>query len=261
MKRWLLSLLLIVVVCLPGNGRAQAQSTRTHLVQPGDTWTALAWRYGLDEQTLRSAYPHPNRQRQPVIGSTLSLPDTGQEFTGRIVRLNDGGLLATAVTYNRSPWQIAQLNGLSHPFTPLLYRPLFLPGGTEPVRELPVDFTSLELSHLTPQPGWALAFRGQTDQPATFTAHLDEMPFDCFGNGRNQVALIGIDDFYKIRQPELAIQPTDQPLWSQPWQFVAGQWTYNQITYTGAAAAIDQETIQAERARLFELWSIKSQCR
>jgi hypothetical protein len=223
----------------------------------------LAWRYGIDQETLQSAYAHPNRQRQPVIGSTLLLPDMGQDFTGRILRLDEGGLLATAastslsagVTDNLSPGQIAQLNGLPHPYTPTLYRPLFIPGGTEPVRELPAGFTSLELSHTTPQPGWGLAFRGLTGQPVTVTAWLDGMAFDCFGNGRHQIGLTGVDDFYEIRQPELAIQPVGQPLWSQPWQFVDGDWTYNQITLTGTAAAITQEQIAAERARLFELWS------
>lgn len=255
MKRWSLFLLLVSIVFGPGNGRLHAQSTRTHLVQPGDTWTALAWRYGLEQETLQRAYAHPNRQRQPVIGTTLLLPDTGQDFTGRILRLNEGGLLATAVTSNLAPWQIAQLNGLPHPYTPTLYRPLFIPGGTEPVRELPAGFDSLELSHTTPQPGWGLAFRGLTGQPITITARLDGMAFDSFGNGRHQVGLIGIDDFYKIRQPELAIQPEGQPLWSQPWQFVNGDWTFNQLTLTGAAAAITQEQIAAERAMLFELWS------
>jgi murein DD-endopeptidase MepM/ murein hydrolase activator NlpD len=255
MKRWFLLLLLIVVVLLPGNGRSHAQSTRTHLVQPGDTWPALAWRYSTPQETLQSAYAHPNRQRQPTIGTTLLLPDTGQEFTGQIVRVNEGGLLATAVIHNASPWQIAQLNGLPHPYRPPLYRPLFIPGGTGPPRELPVGFTSLELSHTMPQPGWGLAFRGLTGQPITITAQLDEMMFESFGNGRHQIGLIGIDDFYKIRQPELAIQPAGRPLWSQPWLFVDGNWTFNQITLTGQAAAITQEQIAAERARLFELWS------
>ncbi len=232
-----------------------AQSTRTHPVQPGDTWLALAWRYGIAEETLRSAYAHPNQQRQPTIGTTLLLPDTGQEFTGQILRLNEGGLLATAVAHNQSPWQLAQLNGLPHPYTPTLYRPLFFPGGTEPPRELPVGFTNLELSHTIPQPGWGLALRGLTSQPTTFTARLDGMPFDSFSNGRHQVALIGINDFYEVGQPELTIQPEDQPLWSQPWLFVNGDWTYNQITLTGEAAAITQEQIAVERARLAEIWS------
>lgn len=254
MRRWVLLLILIVGVLLGGNGRTHAQSTRAHLVTPGDTWLALSWRYGIAQKTLRSAYAHPNPQRQPAIGSTLLLPDTGKEFTGQILRVDEGGLLATAVTHNISPWQLAQLNGLPHPYTPILYRPLFIPGGTAPPRELPVGFTSLEMSHTTPQPGWGLAFRGQTSQPITITAQLDGMAFDCFGNGRNQIALIGIDDFYANRQPTLTIQPTGQPAWSQPWLFVDGSWTYNQITLTGEAAAITQEQIAAERARLFEIW-------
>ena len=257
MKRWSLLLLFIVAALLLVNGRSHAQSeaTQQHLVQPGDTWIALSWRYGIDQQTLPTAYPHPNRQRQPVIGTTLVLPDTGREFTGQLLRLNEGGLLATAVAHNVSPWQLARLNDLPHPYHPTLYRPLFIPGGTEPPRELPVGFTSLELSPVTPQPGWALAFRGQTSQPITVTAQLDGMAFDSFSNGRFLVSLLGIDDFYAGRQPELTIQPAGQPLWSQPWQFGDGQWTYNQITYTGAAAAVTQEQIAAERARLFELWS------
>ena len=150
MRRCFLALLLVVMMLLAGNGRVQAQAGYTHLIQPGDTWPALAWRYGIELDTLHSIYPHPNRQRQPVIGSTLHLPDAGQAATGRILRLNDGGLLATAVTHNRSPWQIARFNGLSHPYTPLLYRPLFMPGGSEPPRELPVGFTSVHPSRFLP---------------------------------------------------------------------------------------------------------------
>ncbi len=255
MKRWFLFLPLITSILLFGNGRLQAQTTHQRLVRPGDTWVALSWRYGLSQETLRAAYPHPNLQNQPVIGSVLTLPDTGREFTGRILRLNEGGLLATAVRHQSSPWQLALLNGLPHPYAPTLYRPLFIPGGTEPPHEMPVGFETLELSQLTPQPGQALAFRAVTSQPTAVAASLDGMMFDSFENGRYLVGLIGIDDFYTNRQPELAIQPEGQPLWSQPWQFIDGDWTYNQITYTGAAAAVTQEQIIAERARLTEIWS------
>ncbi len=259
-SRLLFGLLAVGLFVFSTNGRshAQSQATQQHLVQPGDTWIALSWRYGISQETIRAAYPHPNRQRQPVIGTTLPLPDKGRELTGQLLRLSEGGLLATAVSHNISPWQLARINGLPHPYRPTLYRPLFIPGGTEPPRELPVGFTNLELSHITPQPGWALAFRGQTTQPMTITAQLDGMAFASFGNGRFHVSLIGIDNFYANRQPTLTIQPANQPLWAQPWQFVDGQWSYNQITLTGQAAAITQEQIAAERERLFALWSIKS---
>ncbi|MCP4428073.1 MAG: LysM peptidoglycan-binding domain-containing M23 family metallopeptidase [Chloroflexi bacterium] len=260
MKRWFFLLLPLIIIFLTPNGRlhAQSSSTQQHLVQPGDTWQALSRRYGISQDVLRAAYPHPNLQSQPVIGNVLQLPDTGREFTGRLLRLNEGGLLATAVLRQTSPWQLATLNGLPHPYRPTLYSPLFIPGGTEPPRELPVGFETLELSQLTPQPGQALAFRAMTSQPISITAQLDGMMFASFGNGRHHVSLIGIDDFYHGRQPELTIQPSNQPLWSQPWRFVDGDWTYNQITLTGTAAAITQEQIREEHARLSELWSQKT---
>ncbi len=257
MKRWFLLPLLLIIGLTFVNGRIHAQSTGTqqHLIQPGDTWVALSWRYGIPQEALQNSYKHPNQQRQPTIGSTLLLPDTGREYTGQIVRVNEGGLLATAVSHQTSPWKIAAINGLRHPYRPTFYQPLFIPGGTEPPRDLPIGFETLELSHLTPQPGRGIGFRGITTHPISVTARLDGMMFDSFGNGRYHVSLIGIDDFYANRQPELTIQPDGHPLWSQPWLFVDGSWTYNEITLTGSAAAITREQIQAERARLFEIWS------
>ncbi|NJN55435.1 MAG: M23 family metallopeptidase [Anaerolineae bacterium] len=50
-----------------------------------------------------------------------------------------------------------------------------------------------------------------------------------------------------------------QPLWSQPWQFTDPDlWQYQEITLTGAAAEIDQESIRLERERLFAIWEQSS---
>jgi murein DD-endopeptidase MepM/ murein hydrolase activator NlpD len=35
-----------------------------------------------------------------------------------------------------------------------------------------------------------------------------------------------------------------------------GEWIFQQLTLTGSAAAIDQESIAQERARLFEIWDV-----
>jgi murein DD-endopeptidase MepM/ murein hydrolase activator NlpD len=45
-----------------------------------------------------------------------------------------------------------------------------------------------------------------------------------------------------------------RPLWTQPWLVTPGQWTFEQITYTGQAATIDAETIRQERERLAAIW-------
>lgn len=106
---------LLLGLWLRPQAAAQGQATAvspTHLVMPGDTWTALAYRYGQDVQAVN---PHPNRQRQPTIGREIALPANSTEQMGALVRSDEGGLLATAVRQNRSPWTIALQNGLASP--------------------------------------------------------------------------------------------------------------------------------------------------
>lgn len=239
------------------NTNRQVQNTRQHLIQPGDTWAALAWRYDLSQVQVETANRHMNRQRQPAIGSVVALPDTGVDRSGTLVRPS-GGLLATAVRHHVSPWSAAMRNDLASPYRPLLHQPLFLEGGSQPPQDLPPDFQSLELSHNPAQPGEALAFRAQTSRPLSVTATLDTLPFNTFGNGRSLVGLVGTGAFFGAGEPELTIQttrPSLSPLWVQPWRFVDKAWEYQQLTLTGEAAEIDQESIRQERERLFQIWA------
>lgn len=255
-RRVLVLFLTLLLTGVMSSGRLVAQETAViqHTILPGDTWDALTWRFGLEESDL-AAYRSPNRQREPVIGTVLLLPDRGVNRAGQLLRLNDGGLLATAVTHNLSPWAIALQNGLPHPYLPLAYQPLFLPGTGAP-RDLPIGFTDLEFSAIPARPGQALALRGQTTQPFTATVKLNGQLFDSFSNGRAHIALGGTYNFYGPGQPELSIQPPHAPGWSQPWQFVDDQWDFEQITLTGSAAQITQEQITAERERLFAIWNV-----
>lgn len=252
--RQITTLLIFLLMGMVGTGRLAAQETAvfTHTVLPGDTWEALAWRYGLAESDL-AVYRTINRQRQPVIGAVLLLPDRGISRNGTLLRRGDGGLLATAVAHNLSPWGIARQNGLPHPYLPLAYQPLFLPGDSPP-RDLPIGFTNLELSAIPARPGQAVALRGEITSPFTATVKLNGQQFDSFSNGRYHISLGATYNFFGSGQPELAIQPPDTPGWSQPWQFVDDQWDYEQITLTGGAAQITQAQIEAERERLFLIW-------
>jgi murein DD-endopeptidase MepM/ murein hydrolase activator NlpD len=259
-----LILVLLWVACWWPPVRVGAEMEGQHLAQPGDTWEALAWRYGRDPEQLRAANPHPNRQRQPAIGRVVRLPvataATVAPVMGVIRRANNGGLLATAVAANRSPWYLALLNddpglGPATPYRPLLYRPLFVPGGSEPVREWPVGFHSLELSAIPAHAGKALALRAQTEGIVSATAVLNDQPFTSFAVPNHLVSLGGVGAFYPTGDHELLITPAGQPAWAQPWAMVEREWSYQQLTLTGAAAAIDAASIAAERARLFALWS------
>lgn len=251
-KRLLLWLLLGSLSLIPSPTHAQANIQ--HQIQPGDTWQALAWRYGLNAADLQAAYGHPNQQRQLPIGATLILPPPAFERTGQIKRPFSSPF-QTAIEHGLSPWQLALQNGLTHPYRPLLHAPLFVPDKTSTLRELPPHFTQLELSHIPAIPGKAIALRGIMDSQMPIRTLLAERPFDTFQNNHHVVALGATGAFYGPGEPDLAIIVAEAPLWSQPWRFVDDTWTFQQITLTGSAAQIDQASIQQERERLFGLWA------
>ncbi|MCP4415230.1 MAG: M23 family metallopeptidase, partial [Chloroflexi bacterium] len=92
-----------------------------------------------------------------------------------------------------------------------------------------------------------------------FTAVLGDNEMDVFGNGRFAVGLTGTGAFFGTQQPSLTIEVADAPLWQQPWQFVdADSWIYQQMTLTGTAAQIDQQSIEEERERLDAIWQQNS---
>lgn len=237
---------------------AQAPAERTHIILPGDSWAALALRYRLAQEELRRANPHMNQQRQPAIGSLITLPTQQEAVEGLLFRPHAGGLLQFAARYGRSHWSLAIRNGIRSPFLPPNGQPVLLPLASEMPRDLPPGFSSFELSQLVAQPGMALAYRGFASGDHVAGVTLNGQPFSSFGNGPFRVGVIGTGAFFGPGEPDLAVSAPGEPLWSQPWRFQEGQWSFQQITLTGAAAAIDQESIAEERARLFDLWSLET---
>lgn len=232
------------------------QTLRIHRAAVGDTWTALAVRYQTTVPALQAENRHINQQRQPTIDSTLHIPGGAAERQGTLTR-PFGTLLKTAVQHNTNPWQLALQNGLTSPYQPTLYQPVFIPGGDQPPTDLPIGFETLELSQLVAQPGQAVAIRGLRSNDEPVTAVLGSNEMDSFSNGRHFVALSGTGAFLGSAQPELSLQAGDTPLWSQPWSFRdPNAWQYQQLTLTGAAAQIDQASIEAERERLFAIWEL-----
>jgi murein DD-endopeptidase MepM/ murein hydrolase activator NlpD len=227
------------------------------VIQPGDTWPALAFRYGVEEEVLREANPHMNVRRQPAIGDTLAIPGDGAERSGRLIRTNDGGLVQVAAHHLISPWAIAGLNGLSSPYRPTFYRPLFAPGGGE-IRDLPPGIDRLELSQVPAAPGVGLGLRGalsnESVEPEMINARLDGLPVSFVQVENLFAGVVGTGAFYVGGEPELMIRVGDEPVWFQPWAFTKREWEYQELTLTGEAAQIDQQARDEERARLRELW-------
>lgn len=251
-------LLLAVFIAVSAHGQriyAQDDSPqRQHLVEPGDTWLALSWRYGADTAALRAANLHVNSQRQPTIGTEINIPGEGQEVAGTLITSDHGGLLQMAAEHGTSPWRLSHINGTTTPYRPLLYDTIFVPGGTFPPRQFPYGFQSLELSHPRARPGEALAMRAILDEEGSVSAFLSDVPVALFREEQNLVGLLGTGAFYPPGEHELRIVSGRGPLWSQPWKMDPGEWTSESITLTGEAAAIDQDAIRLERERLDEIW-------
>lgn len=232
----------------------------THLVQPGETWVALGYRYGVAPAELRALNPHLNQQREPVMGKLIDLPPTAVSRSGHLVRGWAGGLLSEAAVRGVNPWVWAVQNGRPHPHQPWLYDALWLPAPDAEPRDWPIGLEGVELSLLPAYPGeglaWRATFKGRTELAGqtslgTAVGTLLSNP----DHGR-VVGLLATGAFYRPGEPELSIMLDGQPGWSQPWWMAADkEWTFNDLTLTGEAAQIDQAAIDAERARLFELWA------
>ncbi|WP_420628122.1 peptidoglycan DD-metalloendopeptidase family protein [Candidatus Leptofilum sp.] len=259
MKRGLILSILAFVLLGLMTQRTTAQTVSSRLlVQPGDSWAALAVRFQVNAATLRQLNPHINPTRQPTIGTELILPETAVEQSGHFLR-QQGGLLATAVAHNISPWLIAIRNNRPSPHHPAPYQPIFVSALNITPRELPIGFSTLELSQLVGIPGQAIGFRAEMVEQQTVTAVLDNNALDVFANGRYLVGLTGTGAFFGTQQPELTIQVGNAPPWRQPWQFRdPDAWEYQQLTLTGTAAQIDQQFIAEERERLFAIWEQNS---
>ncbi len=227
--------------------------TTAQIVALGDTWPALAWRFDTAPQDLIAANGTINPHRQPAIGSTIFVPDSTPR-NGRLIHPFAGGALELAARYGRNPWTIALQNNLAHPYSPLLYRQLFLPGGRQPPRELPPGLEELALAPAPITPGSALALRARAggETPPRFS--LENEPLIVTQQpGHTFIALGATGAFYAAGQHLLNIRVGDNPLWEQPLTFSVRDWTWEQVTFNNTAV-LDPEAIRLERERLQELW-------
>lgn len=247
--------LLFLTIVKPAVAQEEPPFTN-HLVQPGDTWSALAWRFSTEESVIRTANFHINTQRQPTIGNQIIIPNsTGVEKTGKLLNVNDGGLIQQAIIHQTGIWSLSLLNAHPHPYRPLLYRPLFIPVGEDPPKQFPKGFLSLELSSIPAQPGQGLAIRALLEEELLVDASFSHIPVKTFVKDNRLIGLFGTGAFFDFGDHELSLHPENSPLWTQPWKMVPGEWTFEEITLTGEAAAIDAESIRQERERLTAIWN------
>lgn len=244
---------------------ARAQDAATHDVAPGDTWAALAYRYGVAPDALWAANDVINVGREPIIGATIRIPRPGGgamgegERNGALIRPIHRSRLLTALRHTLPPVDLEMANPPGD--APLLHPDiaLFVAHGSALPRDLPPTFTTLDLSRVPAVPGQALAFRAALTQPAVVSTTLDAplfgpLPFETLVDPPHAVGVRGTGAFFATGPHELTIHVAGHAPWSQPWLMADGAWTYEEVNFTGAAAAIDAQAIADERIRLFGVW-------
>lgn len=250
--------MLFLLSLAPARAPTAQPATVAYRVEPGDTWAALAIRTGLLAAELQALSGHINTDRQPPIGATIALPAAPADVPGQLSRVNEGGLVATAVALGVSPWRLALANDFASPYEPGLWRALHLPAAG-PLRELPIGAETLALTPDAPVPGQALGVHlSLGDDGISPTVALDGRPWAVAVRGDNAVAVGGTGAFAGPGEFELSVRVGDGPVWRQPWLVTDREWVFQQLTLTGEAAAIDQAAIEAERERLAALWSVVS---
>ncbi|MFK7805733.1 MAG: peptidoglycan DD-metalloendopeptidase family protein [Anaerolineae bacterium] len=255
---------------------AQAEPI-SHAVLPGDSWLALALRYNTSIEALQDANPHPNRFREPVIGRTIAIPaPILPESTGQLIT-DDRSIFQLSADSGLTAWQLTLLNDMLHPAGIQPERAIFVPS-PDIVREYPAGFTGFELSHIPAKTGEGMGFRGKATSTligGSSAIGTENGNLHVASATQNGLGLLATGAFFwegaphldivtTLRSEKAACRGSTEPdcehvyLWSQPIQFGQKQWTFNNITLTGAAAQIDSDSIAAERARLFELWEQQS---
>lgn len=236
----------------PPHLAAQAGAEPSLRIIPGDTWTALAYRFNTSTIDVMQAAGAINPQRQPVIGSSFLLHEFSSQ-NGVMDRPFAGGALETSARHLRSPWMVSIQNDRAHPYSPLLFTPVFLKGGVSFPRELPSGFESLAVSSYIARPGEALAIKARIRTEVGAEIDLDSNPWLVFRNNDRLVGLGATSAFYGNGTPEICIQVDKYPLWAQPWLFIDKNWNYDQVVFKKGIET-SREAIEEEKTRLQEIW-------
>jgi hypothetical protein len=186
----------------------------------------------------------------------VPVDDSQVRNRGLLIRTGTAGLLQIGSLHNSNPWQLALLNEVRSPYSPLLDRPIFIPDGETIPREFPIGFRSLDLTASPILPGQVIGFRAQLNRPGSVTATLADVPFAVLQKEDRVVGIAGTGAFFPPGNHDFTVAVVGFPPWVQPLNIKPGEWTYEQINLTGSAAAIDQASIREEWERLSSVWSM-----
>jgi murein DD-endopeptidase MepM/ murein hydrolase activator NlpD len=188
-----------------GSASAQASEAINYVVQPGDTLTGIALRYGLTPRDLAAANLVLNPE-QIFVGQHLIVPATvsaGAAITTtrrlHVVQA-DETLFGLAAQYRTTPAALRDSNQLPYPGFLIPGQILLVPPDArsnavavaQPHTPLPAPFTTIDIGPLPLAQGDTIEIIVHTAQPATLTGQFGEWFIPFAADGDRSVGLTGV---------------------------------------------------------------------
>ncbi len=280
-KRLIVSLLILAALLTtawPAVAAPPAQTDEVYVVQPGDTLFTIALRFGVTVADI-AAVNNLSNPNLIFVGQRLVIPGarplaepaivtdrnerSGPEATPPtpqvyVVQPGDT-LFAIATRFGLTVTDLALVNGIRDPNYIYVGQRLILPS-PGPAAEYPAPFAAIELSPNPVLQGQTLAVRVTLSEPATLSGDFEGRPLFFTGDDTGGWALVGIHALQDVGIYSLALRARleDGTESVTAVNVVVGAGPYgteNIQLAPGRESLLDPAVIQAEQARMVEMWS------
>lgn len=253
-----------------------------YVVKPGDTLFAVALRFGVTAADITAA----NNLSNPnliFVGQRLIIPGTAPKVEPAIVTDRDQGgekeeaeppstrpqvyavqpgdtLFSIATHFGLTVTELALINGIRNPDYIYVGQQLVIPPASSSTQGgYPEPFAAIELSPELAVQGQTLAVRVRLSQPATLSGDFDGRPLFFTGDDTGGWALIGIHALQDVGIYSLALRAKmeDGTEAVTAANVVVGAGPYgteNIQLAPGRESLLDPDLVQAEYARMVDLW-------
>lgn len=271
---WLLSAILIGTS--PAVAAPRLQADEVYVVQAGDTLLAIALRFGVTAADIAIAnnLSNPNLifvgQRLVIPGSQLiaepAIVAEGSQSPASppevyVVQPGDS-LSAIASRFNLSMTDLVLANSIQNPDFIAVGQRLVIPtpesGLTQ--TQYPQPFAAIQLSPAPVVQGQTLVVRVTLSQAAALSGDFDGRPLFFFSDDKGGWALVGMHALQEVGVYSLALRARlkDGTEVATAVNVAVGAGPYateNIQLAPGRESLLDPQLVQAEQARMIELWS------